>query len=76
MKVVRMLVVSLRGVNFGFWSHLVCSGQNVIIPNRKGLFQGWTRRNIKKLYLFNSFYLLDSLLGMKKRLGHAQIGLL
>ena len=22
-----ILVVSLRGVNFGFWSHLGCSGQ-------------------------------------------------
>ena len=31
MKVVGMLVVSLRGVNFGFWSHLGCSGQNAII---------------------------------------------
>ena len=30
-KVVGMLVVSLRGVNFGFWSHLGCSGQNAII---------------------------------------------
>ena len=27
MKVVGMLVVSLRGVNFGFWSPLGCSGQ-------------------------------------------------
>ena len=26
MKAVVMLVVSLRGVNFGFWSHLGCSG--------------------------------------------------
>ena len=26
MKVVGMHVVSLRGVNFGFWSHLGCSG--------------------------------------------------
>ena len=26
MKGARMLVVSLRGVNFGFWSHLGCSG--------------------------------------------------
>ena len=26
------LVVSLRGVSFGFWSRLGCSGQNVIIP--------------------------------------------
>ena len=38
MKGAGMLVVSLRGVNFGFWSHLQCSEQNVIILNRKGLF--------------------------------------
>ena len=25
-----MLVVSPRGVNFRFWSHLGCSGQNAI----------------------------------------------
>ena len=31
MKGVGMLVVSLRGVNFGFLSHLGCSGQNAII---------------------------------------------
>ena len=31
MKGVGMLVVSFRGVNFGFWSHLGCSGQNAII---------------------------------------------
>ena len=37
MKVVVMLVVSLRGVNFGFWSHLGCSGQNAIIFSREGL---------------------------------------
>ena len=34
---VGMLVVSLRGVNFRFWSHLVCSGQNAIIFSREGL---------------------------------------
>ena len=36
MKGAGMLVVSLRGVNFvnfGFWSHLGCSGQNPIIFN-------------------------------------------
>ena len=38
MKGAGMLVVSLRGVNFGFWSHLGCSGQNTIIFSRKGLF--------------------------------------
>ena len=30
-KGLGMLVVLLRGVNFGFWSHLRCSGQNAII---------------------------------------------
>ena len=38
MKGVGMLVVSLRGVNFGFWSRLGSSGQNTIIFRRKGLF--------------------------------------
>ena len=37
MKGVVMLVVSLRGVNFGFWSHLGCSGPNAIIFSREGL---------------------------------------
>ena len=31
------VAVSLRGVNFGFWSHLGCSGQNAIIFSREGL---------------------------------------
>ena len=29
MKGVGMLVVSLRGVNFGFWSHLGCFGHHI-----------------------------------------------
>ena len=37
MKVVGTLVVSLRGINFGFWSHLGCSGQNAIIFSCEGL---------------------------------------
>ena len=37
MNEVGMLVVSLRGVNFGFWSHLGCSGQNAIIFSSEGL---------------------------------------
>ena len=37
MKGVGMLVVSLRGVNFGFWSRLGCSGQNAIIFSRDDL---------------------------------------
>ena len=27
-----------QGINFWFWSHLECSGQNAIIFSRKGLF--------------------------------------
>ena len=37
MKGTGMLVVSLRGVNFGFWSHLGCSGENAIIFSREGV---------------------------------------
>ena len=33
-----VLVVSLRDVNFGFWSHLGCSEQSIIILSRKVLF--------------------------------------
>ena len=36
MKGAGMLVVSLRGVNIGFWSHLGCSGQNAIIFSHEG----------------------------------------
>ena len=60
MKRAGMLVVSLRGVNLGFWSRLGCPGQKAIIFSPKGLFQCCTRRNFEKLYIFNSFYLLDS----------------
>ena len=35
--VVGMLVVSLRSVNFGFRSHVGCSGQNAIIFSHEGL---------------------------------------
>ena len=37
MKGLGMLVVLLRGINFGFWFHLECSGQNAIICGRDGL---------------------------------------
>ena len=37
MKGVGMLVVSLSGVNFGFWSYLGCSWQKTITFNREGL---------------------------------------
>ena len=54
MKGVGMLVVSLRGVNFGFWSHLGCSGQNAIIFACEGLVKGCTRENIK-IYILSVF---------------------
>ena len=37
MKQTGMLVVPLRGINFGFWSRLGCSGQSVNILCRQGL---------------------------------------
>ena len=37
MKKTGMLVVSIRGVNFGFWSRLGCSGQSANILSRQGL---------------------------------------
>ena len=67
MKGVGMLVVSLRGVNFGFWSHLGCFGQN---PSYLGLHE----KKYKNTYIVCG--LTWPLLGVKKSLGHAQIGLL
>ena len=37
MKAVGMLIVSLRSINFGFRSHLRCSGQNANIFSREDL---------------------------------------
>ena len=37
MNGVGMLVVWLKGVNFGFWSQLGCSEQHAIIFSREGL---------------------------------------
>ena len=63
-KQTEMLVVSLRGVNFGFWSHLGCSGQSANILSRQGLVQGsakkhrTTRREIEvKFSFFFGFFL-------------------
>ena len=58
MKGAGMLVVSLRGVNFAFWSHLGCSGQNDIIFSREGHAKKY--KNIFDMYIFNSLYLLHS----------------
>ena len=46
MKGVGMLVVSLRGVNFGFWSQLGCSGQNAIIFSCEVSFRVAREKNI------------------------------
>ena len=45
MKQTGMLVVSLRGVNFGFWSRLGCSGQSANILCRQGLVQGSAKKD-------------------------------
>ena len=50
MKGLGMPVVSFRGVNFGFWFHKGCSGQNAIIFSREGLVGGCTRSN-RKIYI-------------------------
>jgi len=55
MKGVGVLVVSLRGVTFGFWSHLGCSGQNAIIFSREGPTYGCTRKKIN-IYVVVQFY--------------------
>ena len=54
MKEVGLLVVSLKGVNFGFSSHLGCSGQNAIIFSCEGLVHGSTRKSIK-VYILSVF---------------------
>ena len=40
MKVMGMLVVSLRGANCRFWSHLGCSGQKANICTHTGIAFG------------------------------------
>ena len=73
MKRAGMLVVSLRGVNFGFWSHLGCSGQNTAIFSREGLVLGCTR---KVTVFFICLWLkMVSYRGGQKSLAHAQMGL-
>ena len=55
MKRVGMLVVLLKGVNFGFWSHLGCSGQNAITFSPEGLVQGCIGLHLKK---YKNIYLI------------------
>ena len=40
MKRSGILVVSLRGINQGFWSHLWCSSQSANIFSRQCVFKG------------------------------------
>ena len=51
-----MLVVSLRGINFGFWSHLGCSEQNGMKNSRQGLVLGLHAKKNKNIYNFNPPY--------------------
>ena len=57
MKQTGVLVVSLRVVNFGFWSRLGCSRQSANILSCQGLVEGSakkhriTRREVKILFL-------------------------
>ena len=43
-KVTGMLVVSFRGLNYGFWSHLGCSGRNADIFSHQGIVYKCTCR--------------------------------
>ena len=74
MKGMGMLVVSLSGVNFGFWSHVGCSGENAIIFSRERLVYGCTRKNIK-MYIYCLCFNMVSFRGQKS-FSHTQIGLL
>ena len=64
MKQTGMLVVSLRGVNFGFWSRLGYSGQSANILSRQGLVLGfreetlnYTKRDRSQIFFFLLFFL-------------------
>ena len=49
-----MLVISLRGVNFGFWSRLGCSGQSANILSRKET-QNYVKRNRSQIFFLTCF---------------------
>ena len=72
MKGVGMFVVSLRGVNFGFWSQDVL-GKMPSYLAVKVSFRVPREKNFKKYIVC---VLTWSLLGVNKSLSHAQIGLL
>ena len=59
MKGAGMIVVSLRGVNFRFWSRLGCSGQNTIIFSRKVSFRDALAEILKSyIFLIRFIYLI------------------
>ena len=55
-KKVGVLVVSLRGVNFRFWSRLGCWGKITNIFSLQGLFLRVAREEIQQFFLKNLFY--------------------
>ena len=79
MKQTGMLDVSLRGVNFGFWSRLGCSGQSANILKAAKVSLRVPRRNTElreekqKSNLLFFFFFKRSLLGVKICLCHTQM---
>jgi len=55
MKRSGMLVVSLRGINQGFWSHLGCSCQNISMFSSQSIFKGELGKIIIQGMLFFPF---------------------
>ena len=58
MKQTGMLVVSLRGVNFGFLSRLGCSGQRAKVSFR--VPQNYAKRNRSQTFFFLLVFLVLS----------------
>ena len=77
-----MLVVSLRGENFGFWSRLGCSGHSANIfkpPRNTELCEEKKQKSNFPFNLVLFSYLCvfkRSILGVKICLSHGQISLL
>ena len=54
MKQTGILVVSLRGVNFRFWSRLGCSGHDINILTRQET-QNYAKRNRSQMFFLTCF---------------------
>ena len=78
-KQTGMLVVSLWGVNFGFWSRLGFSGHSTNVLSRQET-PNYAKRNSSQIFFLSCFVFVfvfkQSLLGIKICLIHGQIGLL